>query len=127
MKGLLARWIVSAVALYITAVLSQWLESILPGWARIAIKIDGWFTPFLAVAVLAIINALIRPLVVILTLPLSCLTLGIFTFVINALMFWLVGRLVPGFTVEGPLAAVFGSIVMGIISGLASHLIGSRE
>ena len=120
MKSLLIRWIVSAIALYLTALLAKWLH--------IGIEVSGAVSALLAVAVLAIVNALIRPLVIVLTLPLNCLTLGLFTFVINALMFWLVGSgWLSGFKVEGPVAALFGSVVMGIISGLASHLIGSRE
>ena len=119
MKGLLIRLIVSAVALYGTVALAKWLN--------IGIEVSGASTVLIAVVVLAIINALIRPLVVTLTLPLNCLTLGVVTFLINALMFWLAGKLVPGFTVRGPLAALFGSVVMGIISGLASRLISPRE
>jgi len=127
MKSLLARWVVSAVALYVTALLSEWVNGFLPAWVNLSIRIESWFTPLLAVAVLAVINALIRPLIVILTLPLNCLTMGLLTFVINAFMFWIVGRIVPGFIVNGWLAAIFGSIVMGIISGLANSLLVSRE
>jgi putative membrane protein len=119
MKGLLIRWIISALALYLTALLAHAMG--------IGIKVSGALPALLAVAALAIINALIRPLVVILTLPLNCLTLGILTFVINALMFWLAGSLVPGFTVRGPLAAIFGSIVMGIIGGVANTVIGRER
>lgn len=127
MKGVLLRWVINAIALYLTAILSVWVDGNLPAWISVAIKLEGWFTPLLAVAVLAIINALIRPLVVALTLPLNCLTLGIFTFVINAFLFWIAGKIVPGFVVKGFLAAIFGSIIMGIISGLASSLISPRE
>jgi len=119
MKGLFIRWIVSALALYATA----WLAHLV----GLLIVVSGAGVALLAVAVLAVINALIRPLVVMLTLPLNCLTLGLLTFIINALMFWLAGSVVPGFTVKGPLAALFGSVVMGIINGLASQVIGSRE
>ena len=120
MKGLLIRWIVSAIALYFTALLAKALN--------IGITVKGAGPAFLAVVVLAIVNALIRPLVIALTLPLNCLTLGLFTFVINALMFWLVGSgWLPGFRVEGPLAALFGSVVMGIIVGIASRWTEQRE
>lgn len=120
MKGLLARWLISAIALYLTAKLAEYI--------RLGIHVSGAVPVLLAVAVLAIVNALIRPLIIVLTLPLNCLTLGLFTFIINALMFWLVGSgWIEGFRVEGPLAALFGSIVMGIIAGLANQLISSRE
>jgi len=119
MNGLLARFVISAVALYLTTLLAQSLN--------IGIEVQDTWRLVLAVVVLALFNALIRPLVLVLTLPLNCLTLGIFTFVINALMFWLAGALVPGFTVEGPLAALFGSVMMGVISGLANRLIGAER
>jgi len=120
MKSLLARWLISAVALYLTALLGNALG--------IDIVVKGALSALLAVALLAVVNALIRPLLVALTLPLNCLTLGLLTFVINALMFWLVGVIgIPGFKVHGFLAALFGSVVMGVISGLANSLIGPKE
>lgn len=118
-NGLLARFVISAVALYLTTLLAQSLN--------IGIEVQDTWRLVLAVVVLGVFNALIRPLVLVLTLPLNCLTLGIFTFVINALMFWLAGALVPGFTVDGPLAALFGSVMMGVISGLANRLIGTER
>lgn len=127
MKGLLLRWAVSALALYITALLSQWISGWTPDWLDIAITLEGWYTFFLAVVVLAVINALIRPMLVLLTLPLNCLTLGLFAVLINAAMFLLAGELVPGFTVKGFDAALFGSIMMGIIGGLANSLVRSKE
>lgn len=128
MKGVLIRWLISAVALYLTAVLSQWADSTLPEWVHLQIIVRGAVGALLAVVALAVVNALIRPLMVVLTLPLNCLTLGLFTVVINALLFWLVGSgFVPGFKVEGFLAALFGSIVMGIISGIANTFLASKE
>lgn len=120
MKGLFARWIVSAIALYLTYLLAKAFN--------IGIDLTGAVPTLLAVAMLAIVNALIRPLVLLLTIPLNCLTLGLFTFIINALLFWLIGSgWLKGFRVDGFLPALFGSVVMGIISGLANQLIGSRE
>ncbi len=119
MKGILIRWVVSAVALYLTA----WFARVL----HVGLRVEGAATALLAVVVLAVVNALIRPLVIMFTLPLNCLTLGLLTFFINALMFWLVGKVVPGFTVRGPWAAIFGSVVMGVIGGIASHLIAPKE
>lgn len=120
MKGVLIRWVVSAVALYLTALLANVLG--------LGITVSGAPGALLAVLALATVNALIRPLLLLMALPLNCLTLGLFTFVINALMFWLVGAgWIPGFRVEGFLAAVFGSVVMGVISGLANQLIAPKE
>lgn len=120
MKGIVIRWVVSAIALYLTALLGNALQ--------LGIVVKGAPGALLAVAALAVVNAFIRPLILLFTLPLNCLTLGLFTFLVNALMFWLVGVIgIPGFEVHGPLAAIFGSIVMGIISGLANHLIAPKE
>lgn len=120
MKGLLLRWVISAIALYLTALLAQSLN--------IGIILTGAVPALIAVVVLAIVNALIRPLIIILTLPLNCLTLGLFTIIINALMFWLVGYgWIDGFRVKGVLAALFGSIVMGIISGIANKIVGVND
>jgi putative membrane protein len=120
MKGLLTRWIVSAVALYFTAVLGHALG--------FDIVVENAVSALLAVAVLAVVNALIRPLIVMLTLPLNCLTLGLLTFVINGLMFWLVGVIgIPGFKVKGFFAALFGSVVMGLLSGLVNSILVDRR
>jgi putative membrane protein len=120
MKGVLIRWVLSAIALYLTAVLA--------GVLNLGIVVKGAPGALLAVVALAIVNALIRPLILLLTLPLNCLTLGLFTFLVNALMFWLVGAVgIPGFEVHSFLAAVFGSIVMGIISGLVNHFVAPKE
>jgi putative membrane protein len=124
---LILRWIASAAALYITVLLGTYLHMhiwIEPGINAIAASM-------IAVAVLAAVNVLIRPIVKLLTLPLTCLTLGLFSFVINALMFWLVGNVVPGFHVKGFEAALFGSIVMSIFGGLINSLlvsaVGSKD
>lgn len=120
MKGILIRWLVSAIALYFTALLAQVLG--------LAIRVESAAGALLAVLALAIVNALIRPLVLLMTLPLNCLTLGLFTFLVNALMFWLVGVVrIPGFQVDGFLAAIFGSVVMGVIAGLANQIIAPKE
>jgi len=119
MKGLVVRWVVSAGALYASVKIGQLLG--------LPMALKGVWQALLAVLVLAVINALVRPLVIILTLPLNCMTLGIMTFVINALMFWLAGRIVPGFEVNNFWAALFGSFVMGVINGIVSHFIGNNE
>ena len=121
---LLLRWLGSAVALYITVVLGQalglrlWIE---PG-------VHGIVPVLIAVVVLGVVNAFIRPILKLLTLPLTCLTLGLFSFVINAALFWLVGQFVPGFHVGNFLAALFGSVVMSIVGGiLNTFLISAAE
>jgi len=121
---ILLRWAVNALALYITVLIAQSLHiglSVVKGSAGIE-------AVALAVVVLAIANAVIRPIVQVLALPLTCLTFGLFSFVINAFMFWLAGQVVPGFHVEGILAPLFGSVVMAVISGaLSTVLISEKE
>ncbi|BDI34479.1 hypothetical protein CCAX7_65300 [Capsulimonas corticalis] len=121
---LLLRWAVSAIALYLTVLLAQHFR--LGMW--LAPGVAGVVASVIAVAALGIVNAVIRPIVQLLAMPLTCITFGLFSFVINALMFWLVGILVPGFHVKGFVAPLFGSIVMGLISGILNHLlISDRE
>ncbi len=82
----------------------------------------------LAALVLGLVNAVIRPLLILLTLPATLLTLGLFIFVINGLLFWWVGSFVKGFVVMGFWPGVFGAIVYSLISWLLSHLLlGARR
>jgi len=107
------RWAVSAVALYITVTIASHLGLGL----KVVAGLTGIEASLIAAVVFAIVNTVIRPIVQLLTLPLTCLTFGLFSFVVNALLFGLVLDLVPGFTLHGFLAPLFGSIVMGVISG----------
>lgn len=120
MLHILLRWIASAVALFITVKVAQAIPihglSVAPG-------IQGVQGLLLMVVVLGIVNAVLRPIVQILTLPLSCLTFGLFAFAVNALMFWLAGQVVPGFHVWGFVAPLFGSVIMGLVGGLLNALI----
>lgn len=104
MIRMLIRWVLFALALLFTA----W---IVPG-----ISFVNFQTALLAALVMGFINLFIRPIVLIFTLPLNLLTLGLFTFVINALMFLLVAKIVAGFAVAGFLAALLGSLVLSLIS-----------
>ena len=76
-----------------------------------------------AALILGLVNMLVRPVLVILTLPITIVTLGLFLFVINALLFWFVGSVLKGFQVQGFWWAVGGAILYSIISGLLSNLI----
>lgn len=121
---LLLRWAITAGALYATVfILSQLhLASLGKG---------PWYSWFFAVIIMALVNALIRPILRLLTAPLNCLTFGLVGVVINALMFWLVPVIseaagMPIFTVE-PLGAVLGSLLVGLIGGIASKLIIRKE
>jgi putative membrane protein len=87
------------------------------------VTVVSFVAAILGALVLAIVNALIRPVLFVLSLPVTILTLGLFTLVINALMFWLASRLSPGFYVAGFAAAFWGALVYSLISWAVSGLI----
>ena len=111
MLNLLAIWIVNALALLA-----------LP-WVLPSIQVAGFGTALLVAVVLGLINTLLRPLLILLTLPVTLLTLGLFIFVINAVLFQLAGALVDGFQVGGFWSALFGSIAYSLISWLLSAIL----
>jgi len=106
------RLVISALSLGVAA-------SIIPG-----IVVDNWFNLFIAAFLLGLVNAFIRPLIVILTLPVTLITLGLFLLVINAAMLALVAWILPGFHVGSFGAAIMGWLLITIISWLASKAIG---
>ncbi len=128
---LLLRWVLSAVALYLTVLAANLLDArypdlhlrfyIAPGLAGI----EGLLATMLA---LGIANAVLRPVLKAVALPLTCLTFGLFAFVINAGLFWLAGQVMPGkFHVTGWQGALFGSLVMGLIGGLLNNVLTSKR
>ncbi len=76
------------------------------------IEVRSWGSALLAALVLAAVNVFIRPVALVLSIPLTILTLGLFVWLINALMFWIVGAFTPGFSVRGFKAAVLGSLLL---------------
>jgi len=112
MNGFLVRLIITAFAMWLASV-------IVPGMAFAS----GW-TLLVAALLLGIVNALIRPIVVLLTLPLTVLTLGLFLLVVNAAMLGLVAAMLDGFQLSGFWSALFGSVLISIFSGFASNFIG---
>jgi putative membrane protein len=112
---MLLHWLANALALFA-----------LP-YIFTTITVDSFVTALIVALVLALINTLIRPLLVLLTLPVTIVTLGLFIFVINGLLFWAVGTFVPGFHVGGFWAGVFGAIVYSVISWILSALIPKRS
>lgn len=113
--GLLLRIIVNAVALLAVAYL-------VPG-----ISVTGFVGALIAAVVLGVVNAVLKPILIILSLPLEIITLGLFTFVINALLFWFVGQLGLGLAVHGFWPALIGSIVLSIVSMILSALVRGVE
>jgi Predicted membrane protein len=114
---IIIRWILGALALYLTVWLGQQLG------VGLALK-SGIVPALVAVAVLSLVNAVFGNLLRLLTLPLNCLTFGLLGVIINALMFLLVGRLDVGLVVRDFWAALFGSVVMSIISGFLGMFVG---
>jgi putative membrane protein len=114
MPGFLLRLLISALGLWLAA-------AIVPG-----MEIRGTGTLVAAALLLGIANAVVRPLAVLLTLPLTLLTLGLFLLVINAAMLGLVAALLEQFQLSGFGAALLGSIVVSVTSSLASWTIGPR-
>lgn len=92
------------------------------------IQVDSLVTALVVALVLALINAFIRPVVLILTLPINLLTLGLFTFVINALMLLLASAVVPGFGISGFWAALVASILISVVNSfLSSRIVEDEE
>jgi putative membrane protein len=112
MLRLLLRWLLSALALI-------GITYLVPG-----IHVGGFLVALLAALVIGIVNALVRPLLILLTLPVTVLTLGLFLLVINAALFGLAALLVPGFTVDGVGAAVLGSLLYWLASLAINALLG---
>jgi putative membrane protein len=110
MKFLL-RWLINALALWIAA-------EVVPG-----IAVAGLGNLLLAALVIGLINAFIRPILRVLTIPITILTLGLFLLVLNALLFWLAAALVPGFAVAGFVPAFLGALILTVVSFALSFLV----
>lgn len=113
MKGFFARLVITALGLLAAS-------KLVPG-----IAVDGWDSLIVAALLLGVVNAVVRPFILLLTLPLTVLTLGLFILVVNGISLALVAWLLPGFSVTGLAAATLGAIVVGITSWFASTFVGS--
>ena len=114
MKGVFVRWLTLTVAIIVASYLLD------------GIHVSGFFSAFFAAAVLGILNAFFRPIAIILTLPLNILSLGFFTFVINAVMLMMASGVIPGFEVYGFWSAVFGSFLISVVSWLLNSFISGQ-
>jgi len=111
MQGIVLRWAANTAAILIAAHLLKGLQ------------VSGIKGAIVAAAILGILNALIRPLLLLLTLPLNILTLGLFTLVINGFLLYLVSKVTPDLIVRGFWSAILGSLIISLISGLLTWLI----
>ena len=114
MRGIFIRWLILTVAIIIASYLLE------------GIRVSGFFSAFFAAAMLGILNAFFRPIIFILTLPINILTLGLFTFVINAIMLMMASGMISGFEVSGFWSAVFGSLLISIVSWSLTSFINKR-
>jgi len=112
MKGFFFRLVITALGLWAAA-------TIVPG-----VVITGWQALLVSALLLGIVNAVIRPIILILTLPLTVLTLGLFILVVNGISLGIVAWLVPGFHLAGLWAATLGACVVGLTSWFASAFVG---
>ena len=104
------RWVVNALVLML-------ITYVVPGFL-----VENFYTALVVALVLALVNAFIRPIVLILTLPVNILTLGLFTLIVNGFMFWIVSSIVKGFTITNFWSAVLAAIIYSLISMLISYL-----
>ncbi|MCU0763179.1 MAG: phage holin family protein [Hydrogenophaga sp.] len=100
---LIVKWLLAACALLLVAY-------IYPG-----VQLQGFGAALIAAAVIGLFNVLLRPVLVVLTLPVTIVTLGLFLFVINALLFWAASGVLQGFTVDGFWAALLGSLIYSVL------------
>ncbi|NNG00977.1 MAG: phage holin family protein [Desulfobacteraceae bacterium] len=114
MRGIFFRWSVLTAAVFLTAYMFD------------GIRINSFMSALLAAAILGILNAFFRPIAIILTLPINLLTLGLFTFLVNAAILKMVSGLISGFEVQGFWTSVFGALFISIVSWLINSLIGDR-
>ncbi len=108
--SLLILWLINAVSLLV-------IDRLLPG-----VAVGGLYTALVVVIILGLINLTIRPIVLLLTLPVNFLTLGLFTFAINALMLWLASTIVKGFVVDGFTSALLASLLLGAMNFIVQGL-----
>jgi len=114
MMGFLLRAVISAIGLWLA---TQWVSGV---------HVDSVGTLILAGLLLGVVNAIVRPIAFILTLPVTILTLGLFLLVLNAAMVWLVAAIIPGFHAPWFMPAFLTSIIVWITGWIGSWLIGQR-
>ena len=103
---MIAKWLISAVSIYLVAMLG------------IGVQVRSFWVALLAALILGLANLLVRPIVLLLTLPINVVTLGLFTFVVNGLVFLLAAAFTPGFQVKGFPSAILGALVVGVLNAI---------
>lgn len=108
---IIAKWFISALAILLAAYL-------VPG-----IAVASFYTALIVAVLLGVANLILKPILVVLTLPISIITLGLFTLVINGLLFWFIGTIVKGFSVSGFMAAFLGALVVSVANYFGDKII----
>ena len=120
MRGFVLRFLVNMLALWLTAYIARSLG--------LRVEISSFWAAFFGTIALSVVNATLGSILRLITMPLNCMTLGLIGILINVLLFWLVGSgIIPGFEVIGFWAALFGSVVMGLINGILQSLVEEKK
>jgi len=114
MRGILIRWLILTAAIMFASYIIE------------GIQVKSFFSVLFAAAVLGILNAFFRPILIVLTLPINILSLGLFTFIINAMLLKIASGVISGFEVYGFWSAVFGSLLISVVSWILSSFISER-
>ena len=114
MRGILIRWLILTAAIMFASYIIE------------GIQVKSFFSALFAAAVLGILNAFFRPILIVLTLPINILSLGLFTFIINAMLLKIASGVISGFEVYGFWSAVFGSLLISVVSWILSSFISER-
>jgi putative membrane protein len=115
MMGILLKWLILTAAITAASYLID------------GIRVSGFFSAFFAAAVLGILNALFRPILFILTLPINIMTFGLFTFVINALLLKMASGVIPGFDIHGFWSAVFAALIISGVNWILNSFISDQR
>jgi putative membrane protein len=114
MRGIVIRWLILTAAIMFASYVMD------------GIQVKGFLSALFAAAVLGILNAFFRPILIVLTLPINILSLGLFTFIINAVLLKMASGVISGFEVYGFWSAVFGSLLISIVSWILNSFINEK-
>lgn len=114
MKGLLVKWLILTIAIMFASYMID------------GIVVRDFFSAFFAAAILGVLNTILRPVLILLTLPINILTFGLFTFVINAFLLKIVSGVIAGFYVFGFWSAVFGSLVISVVNWVLTSFVNDK-
>ena len=115
MKHFVVRWLILAIAIIFASYVLE------------GIHVQSFFSAFFAAAFLGLLNAFFRPILIIITLPINILSMGLFTFVINAILLKMVSGIIPGFEVYGFWTAIFGSLIISAVNWFLSSFLQRQE